>query len=144
VFKWLVGLAGAAAAAFFLVQVAFSGSGYCTDIGATSGVHVSFTDILSEHPREALTVEACVEEECRTIQTGERDRQASVVSGEKSLTGSQPVEVRLRITDQAGKPVFRGSAVVEPEKLQPNGPDCAPTAWTASVAVTGNELTSQP
>lgn len=54
------------------------------------------------------------------------------------MKDSSPVLVRLRITDAAGRTVFRGHTAVTPRKFQPNGAGCPPSVWIAGVTATGS------
>jgi hypothetical protein len=53
--------------------------------------------------------------------------------------------VRLRVSDQAGNPIFDSSALVRPDKFQPNGPSCAPFVYQDRVVATRTKgLVPQP
>ena len=104
----------------------------CSTVGVASGVQVDFSDIRGAHRSQGLDVTACVgNARCQTL----RGARSPVWAG--VIPGADPVQVRVRIVTPGGRPLFRGHTRVTPVKVQPNGPDCPPTAWLARVVATG-------
>jgi hypothetical protein len=129
--------------------------GYCTAMGAPpTGVTFRFMP-LRDYTAPPLDVYACVETSCtlltiegwelHSVSYGTRDRHSvadvsrwGVTVRAPMLTSSEPVTVRLKVTAQTGDPVFDSTAIVEPRKVQPNGPFCPPTAYVATVIATSD------
>ncbi len=110
----------------------------CTMIGADSNVQVGYEKVLRAGPSRDVTVEACVGTVCHTVHepAGTTQRSAQAIGG-GGIHDATPITVRLTITEDSGKTLFRGDTEVTPQKLQPNGPDCPPTAWVARVDASG-------
>jgi hypothetical protein len=145
-----------------LLMVAATGIYYCTALGPGSP-DVTFRFMsLRDYAAPPLDVYACVESSCTllTIEGWERNSVSfrtrdghsvtdvsrwGVTVREPMLTSSEPVIVGLNVTDQTGNQVFDSTAVVQVQKLQPNGPYCSPTVYVASViAMRDGRLVPQP
>lgn len=109
----------------------------CTDIGANSGIAFEFDEVLAAHPGESLQVEACVEDTCDTLEVGRHKPQHGLMLGQDLVTDDSPVPITLTVTNRQGDTVYEGGLTANPVKLQPNGPDCPPTAWSAQVFASG-------
>lgn len=116
-------------------------TGGCTSIGATGGISFDYRSVLARHPGIALTVTACVRADCIQLKVGTRHRQYAVLAGHSTVTDAAPVPVSLTIVNQQQHVVFQGSTTVLARKMQPNGPQCPPTAWFGQVITgRGNDL----
>lgn len=109
----------------------------CTLIGGDSGVAITFDDVREAHPSIRFTVEACVNDQCETAKFSQS--QTAVIRVLDESMDATPVDVTLTITGEGVGPVFNGTTTVTPQKRQPNGPDCEPTVFNASVQAAGNE-----
>ena len=105
----------------------------CTHIGAYSGVSFDLSKVLADAARP-LHGRACVPSSCRSI-TVKKPGSRIVTVNDPSLSWL-PVTVRLTMEDQAGNPIFDGTARVQPHLWQPNGPGCEPTVYVAGVIAT--------
>jgi hypothetical protein len=110
----------------------------CSDIGADSGILISYAGPVPQSAR-GFAVTACAGDDCRTEHVADK-RRATIVG--EDLDGPDPVEVRLRIRDAAGRVVFSGHTTVTPQKLQPNGAGCEPTAWVGALVAHGRHTLS--
>ena len=108
----------------------------CSLVGADSGIRVVYERALRGH-NGPLTVKACAGGECQTVDAVDAPHQPLLVVGAHQVKDSTPVPLRVTVVDQAGREVFQGHTQVTPHKVQPNGPDCSPTAWVGSVVATG-------
>jgi hypothetical protein len=109
----------------------------CDDVGASMAVQIDYANVLRLHP-QALTVRACVENDCtmQIIPSGQ-NRLSIVALGQHVLHTGHAAGVQLDITDNAGRAVFAGNAAIEPGNGQPDDSDC-PTAWVGHVIATGS------
>ena len=114
----------------------------CTAIGATSGVAFDLTRLLANQSGH-VQVRACVEQTCiEHLASSSRWNKFPV--NDSALTSPRSVTVQVVVTDH-GRSVFDSTSRVELHKLQPNGPNCPPTAFAASVAATPDgQLVQQP
>jgi hypothetical protein len=108
----------------------------CSLVGAESGIRVVYERALRGHPGR-LTVKACAGGECQTVDAVDASHQPLLIVGGHQVKDATPVPVRVTVVDQTGREVFQGHTRVTPHKVQPNGPDCPPTAWVGSVVATG-------
>jgi hypothetical protein len=109
----------------------------CDDVGASMAVQIDYANVLRLHPK-ALTVRACVENDCtmQIIPSGQ-NRLSTVTLGQGALHAGHAAGVTLAITDDAGHDVFAGDVGVMPDNGQPKDPDCA-SAWIGQVVATGS------
>jgi hypothetical protein len=105
----------------------------CTLAGATSGVTFHLDAIL-KGARSPIQATACVEAKCVPV-TISPGNGTLVVVNDPSLTSVRPVAATLTVF-AADRQIFNGSTSVQLHKLQPNGPDCDPTVYVASVTAT--------
>lgn len=106
----------------------------CNDVGATSGVWFDVSQITANRT-ERVHVRACVGESCvARIASATRWNQFPV--NDPAITGPGSVSVQLTITEVGGRSIFDEASEIQLHILQPNGPDCPPTAYVAAVAVT--------
>jgi hypothetical protein len=66
-----------------------------------------------------------------------------MVVGGGLIKDETPVRVSLTISTPKGDVVYKGRVVAHPVKLQPNGPSCPPTAWSAQVFASGTHELQQ-
>jgi hypothetical protein len=111
-----------------------SGQHACTAIGATSGVTFDLSALLAK-VNGPLAAHFCVASVC-TDQQVLPGTTPFVRVDDPSLTSTAAVLVQLKAIDNAGAVVFDSSAIVTPRLFQPNGPNCPPTAYGASVSAT--------
>lgn len=116
----------------------------CNSAGATSGVTFDLRQILA-HQQDRVRVRACVEDTCVT-HTASPLRSGYVEVDDPAISGPATVSASLTVTDLSGRPIFDATADAELQKIQPNGPDCPPTAYTALVtaAPDGQLVQKQP
>ncbi|MBT2401326.1 hypothetical protein [Streptomyces sp. ISL-100] len=79
------------------------------------------------------TIRLCVADTCTERDSGSPDdpvARASVRLADD--IGPTTVPVRLTVTSRKGDKVVDDSAQVRLTEQHPNGPDCGPTAWTAT------------
>jgi hypothetical protein len=132
-----------ASAAFFVAAWMLTGCGRaCTDVGATSGVTFDLTRLLANESGH-VRVRACVDRTC-VQHLASSSKWNTFPVNDPALTSLQSVEVRVVVTDH-GRSIFDSTGQAQLHKLQPNGPDCPPTAFAAAVAVTPDgRLMQQP
>jgi hypothetical protein len=132
-----------APAALFVAAWMLTGCGRaCTDVGATSGVTFDLTRLLANESGH-VRVRACVERMC-VHHVASSSRWNTFPVNDPALTSLKSVEVQMVVTDH-GRPMFDSTGQVQLHKLQPNGPDCPPTAFAAAVAATPDgRLVQQP
>jgi hypothetical protein len=106
----------------------------CTVIGADSGVLVHL-DLSAAARKQVTTVRVCVAAHCVG---GDRVGEDVWFAGVPSITDGDPIEASVDVRDAAGRELAGGSTTATPVKNQPNGPECEPTAWQASVTVTAD------
>jgi hypothetical protein len=106
----------------------------CTDIGGESGITVALNHAL---PTQAVTVEACVRETCRSVvANGIEGPEQRVNVPNPALTSEKQVPVTISITGGNGEVLVpRATTAVTPNRKQPNGPRCAPVFYNAVVTV---------
>ena len=109
----------------------------CTLIGAESGVFLRFSSVTSKYAREPLTIDACADTDCEHLEATKGRRVGAIHVGKESVSDGSPVRVELTIRRSDGSEVFHGTTVVTPRNFQPNGPNCAPSVWTAAVEAEG-------
>ena len=105
----------------------------CTEIGASNGVNVT---VQGADRTQDLVVEACVDGDCATgtLYAGGTDGAFVDLA---AVDSTSPVDVRVTVRSQAGAVVVGPTTVRStPRTVQPNGPDCEPTAYQAAVTVT--------
>ena len=123
----LIAVAGLAAAPAALAQDPPTA---CTLIGCDSGVRLDAVDL----PR-ARTVTLCVEDRCR------RERANTDLHFVATRSdGPGPVRVRVVVRDRRGRVLVRAERAVTLRRFEPNGPECAPTCWSARVRLDGGRL----
>ena len=106
----------------------------CNDVGATSGVTFDVSQITADRTGH-VHVRACVEGSCVTrIASATRWNQVPV--NDPLIAGPGSVSVHLTITEPNGRSIFDETTEIQLHILQPNGPDCPPTAYVAAVAAT--------
>jgi hypothetical protein len=105
----------------------------CTLIGAYSGVSFELSQVLEDAARP-VHGRACVRSSCRSITV--KKLGSRIVTVNDPALSWLPVTVRLTMEDQAGNPIFDGTARVQPHVWQPNGPGCEPTVYVAGVVAT--------
>jgi hypothetical protein len=93
-------------------------------------------DAILANTSESLQLHACVERSCvnQTITTASRQTELTV--DDPSLMTPRLVRVLLQVDDSSGHQIFNATTDVQLHKVQPNGPDCPPTAYVGSVAAT--------
>lgn len=105
----------------------------CTEIGAANGVDVTVQGLQRV---EDLVVEVCVAGECRTAPLF-IDGPPSAFVDLPAVSSTKAIVVRVSVRDQSQRVVVPATEVrATPRKVQPNGPDCDPTAYQAAVTVT--------
>jgi len=121
-------------AATAVVVVALMGgcsSTACTAIGAESGVSV---DISGQGRGEPITATACVEGHCSDTSVQEAD--GPIFIANSKVTSEEPTRVTVTVRRQSGAVLVPSrETTVTPKRVQPNGPDCDPTAYVATVSV---------
>lgn len=119
----------------------------CTLIGCESGVNFDLDDPLE--PGQEFRASACVGDICReasgtvpergcttesdlvvcTPQSGGTDIHLRLPDG----TYDKTYDVRFELTSGSGETLAEADVPVDFQRSQPNGPDCDPVCWTASV-----------
>lgn len=119
----------------------------CTLIGCESGVSFDLDEPLP--PGQEFHVSACVGDVCREMsgtvpergcttqsdlmvcgpQSGGTDVHLTLPSG----TYDQVYEVHLDLTTGSGETLAEANGSVDFQRSQPNGPNCGPICWSASV-----------
>jgi hypothetical protein len=113
--------------------LADGGQRVCTQIGCSSGISVELP-ASSALPRHAVRATVCMNERCRSFSLSERGTSRQVVRIEdRRLAGPGPIRVRVVLRDRRDRRVLRRERVVTLSRAQPNGPDCPPTCWLASL-----------
>jgi len=107
----------------------------CSLVGADSGVSFSIDPVLGG-VKGTVRVHACVEDSCITEKFGTHNASPRVFVPYPSATSAGTVDAVLTIEDSSGHTVFDGTATALLHINQPNGPDCPPTAYQASVTAT--------
>lgn len=123
------------------------GSQNCTLIGCESGVNFDLTDPLE--PGQEFHASACVGDICREAsgtvpergcttesdlavcgpQSGGTDVHLSLPSG----TYDETYDVRFELISGSGETLAEADVSVDFQRSQPNGPNCGPVCWGASV-----------
>src|SRR4051812_4647361 len=118
----------------------------CSLVGATSGVTFDLSQLL-ENQSGKVHVRACVEQTC-VKHVASSGRWNLVPVNDPALTGPRSVEAHLVVTHivtDNGRSTFDQTISLQLHKLQPNGPDCPPTAFAAAVALDSDgNLVQQP
>ena len=70
-------------------------------------------------------IEACVHDQCTTMDA--TPLPPAGVSWERPIPDVETVQVTLTLTDAAGAVLWSGSAAVDTEVVEPNGPGCGQT-----------------
>lgn len=119
-----------------LVLVSCTPPQACTEIGASNGVSVV---VGPEVVAESWMAEVCVDGVCARSETyvGQEFTQNGLDQTFVQIDGiesTQPVEVEAALLDGDGA-TLRGpvTVTVTPVVVQPNGPECPPTAYQAQV-----------
>lgn len=121
---WLVGCAGETA---------------CTAIGAPPTVTVDVAKILARRD-VPMRVTVCVGSRCRTAPRRTEVRDGSVRVNDPTIENEGPVEVSLVVATHAGGVVYRETASVPLERMQPNGPGCDPVTYAVALDATDEGL----
>src|SRR3954449_9627603 len=120
-------------AATALVVVALTGGcsrTACTAVGAESGVSVA---ISGQGRAEPLRVTACVEGHCSD--TSAQGADGPIFIANSRVTSERPTRVTVTVRRQSGAVLVPvRETTVTPKRVQPNGPDCDPTAYVATVS----------
>ena len=104
----------------------------CTELGASNGVNVT---VQGADRTQDLVVEACVDGDCATGTLFAGGTDGAFVDL-PAVDSTSPVDVRVTVRSQGGDVVVRSTTVrTTPRTVQPNGPDCDPTAFQAAVTV---------
>jgi hypothetical protein len=101
----------------------------CTTVGALSGVAFDLSALrVGDGP---VTVEACVRQRCQPLPVGGSGFETFV---QDDIRNTGPVPVRLTVTDaRTGTVRSTATTLVPLHILQPNGPNCPPTAYQGNV-----------
>lgn len=104
----------------------------CTQIGGESGVVVF---IAGEGRTGPVVVDVCVRDVCASASAAGTEGPVYVMTRE--VESDDPVEVVVTVRRQDGTVLVPATrATVVPERYQPNGPECEPTVYSATVTVT--------
>jgi hypothetical protein len=104
----------------------------CTQIGGDSGVGVF---IAGEGRTGPVVVDVCVRAVCASASVAGTEGPVYVMTRE--VESDDPVEVVVTVRRQDGTVLVPATrATVVPERHQPNGPECEPTFYSATVTVT--------
>src|SRR5580765_5305467 len=110
----------------------------CTAVGAEDGVALTAVGYPAD---AALSVKVCRGTTCASTQLDLTQSDAGFVALRLTSTTAQALRVSVRTA--AGPPVLEGAAIsVVPVKIQPNGPDCDPTAYQAGIRVSPTGVVS--
>lgn len=123
------------------------GSQNCTLVGCESGVN--FDVDAPFEPGEEFRVSACVDDICREARGAVPERGCTTesdltVCGPQSGgtdvhlrlpngTYDKTYDVRFELVSGSGETLAQADASVDFQRSQPNGPDCGPICWSASV-----------
>lgn len=131
--RGLLGLAGIASAAIALAGCGSLAPVSCTAVGAEPGVQVTFAGNGWKVP---VSVEVCVAGQCAVEPSVASTTEPLFVMNRGLVSGS-PTPVRVTVRRQGSEALVAAQTTrVAPTTYQPNGPDCEPTVWRASVTVT--------
>lgn len=107
----------------------------CTAIGLLpNGVQVTVTGLRSF---DGVKAEVCTPVGCTSDAVRALDGAGSANVANAGITSTEPVSISVRVFDASGSnlvPLERRT--VTSKREQPNGPDCDPIGYFASVAVT--------
>ncbi|MFI9558161.1 hypothetical protein [Nonomuraea endophytica] len=113
----------------------------CTLIGTPVGIQVDVAPPISDRVA-AAEMEVCQAGTCKPARLELFRADQGGRSGFGNVEGlrKEPVEVSLKLTDTAGKPVVEQDIQVTPRGRFPNGPDCGEGGPNAKVQVDGGGL----
>jgi hypothetical protein len=117
----------------------------CTAMGCVNGVvfHLRRGVLPVEGPRAARTISACLDGNCSTLRAnpvqrchgGDLHCLGDRIMLDKHAEDDAVHEVRLKVTDAAGRVLAHVEQQVRFTVSYPNGRDCPPPCWQASVDV---------
>jgi hypothetical protein len=84
-----------------------------------------------------LAARLCLNGSCKTFDR-HRNRLDRIYIDDPSLEDDGPVDVTLTITNDRGDNIFDGAATVTLALVRPNGPDCPPEKFAASLIAQGD------
>jgi hypothetical protein len=110
----------------------------CTLIGCQSGVFWRFEAAVSADWPRPLTFEACIDDHCETSEVS-ADQVVATYRARVGLYDGIDREAEhvatVRVVGPAGVVLLQREDVVVLSSIQPNGPDCPPTCWQATISV---------
>jgi hypothetical protein len=111
----------------------------CTAIGAPPTVSVEVAQVLAQRD-VPMHVTVCVGSTCHTVPRRTRIRDGFVQVDEPTVDDEGPVEVRVILETRSGEVLYRTSATVPLERMQPNGPGCDPIKYAVALEATDQGL----
>ncbi len=111
------------------------GTRVCTAVGGVSGIYVDVSRIL-EAQSGPVHARLCVEATCKSTSSPNGRSVDFINVDDPSLDDEGPVHVVLTIETESGDPIFTNEADVALGRTQPNGPNCEPTFYAASLVAT--------
>jgi len=108
-----------------------------------SGVTFDVSEVTADRTGR-VHVRACVEESC-VARIASATRWNQILVNDPAIIDPGSVSVHRIITEVGGRSIFDETSEVQLHILQPNGPDCPPTAYVAAVAAaTDGQLAQLP
>ena len=132
-----LGIAPIAALAIIVTLTGCSSTQSCTAVGlAPNGVNVQVKGAGLAQLAGAV-FEVCTPRTCTSITRGAADDEPTTGVSNSGINSTKAVAVSVTVRDVHGRVIVPTSRLtVVPIKAQPNGPDCAPTGYSATAVVT--------